>query len=316
MPTAPMIALVTRLSDAAEAELLALLGAALPGETVRSLRALSEADRAAVDIAVVANPDPADLAALPGLVWVHSLWAGVERLLAELPDFRRPIVRLVDPELARTMSEAALAWTYYLFRDMPAYARQQRARHWHPLPYRRPGAVTVGVLGLGKLGAAAATRIAAQGFDVTGWSRSPKALAGIRCRSGADGLAQLLAEADIAICLLPLTPATRGLLNAAALARMKPGAGLINFARGPIVETDALLEALEAGRPGHAVLDVFDREPLSADSPLWSHPGVTVLPHVSGPTDPGTGAEIVAAAIRGYRETGEIPPAVDPARGY
>ncbi len=147
--TSSLIALVTRLSDEAEAQWLDLLRAALPGETVLSLRAMTAEQRDQADIAVVANPDPNDLKSLPNIAWVHSLWAGVERLVAELPGFDRPIVRLVDPQLARNMSEAALAWTFYLFRDMPAYARQQEQKIWNALPYRRASDVTVGILGLG-----------------------------------------------------------------------------------------------------------------------------------------------------------------------
>ncbi|MBB94902.1 MAG: glyoxylate/hydroxypyruvate reductase A [Rhodobacteraceae bacterium] len=316
MSASHQIALVTRLSDEAEAEWLTLLRAALPAETIQSLRAMSQDDRADVDIAIVANPDPKDLSDLPNLVWVHSLWAGVERLVAELPGFTPPIVRLVDPQLARNMSEAALAWTYYLFRDMPAYARHQSAREWVQEPYRSASSVTVGLLGLGELGAASAARIQAQDFNVIGWSRSPKSLPGIDCLSGDDGLEDLLSRSDIVICLLPLTPQTRGLLNATTLGRMKTGAGLINFARGPIVDTEALIKALASGQVGHAVLDVFDQEPLPAESPLWDTPGITVLPHISGPTDPETGAQVVAGNIIRFRQTGELPESVNLTRGY
>lgn len=217
--TSSLIALVTRLSDEAEAQWLDLLRAALPGETVLSLRAMTAEQRDQADIAVVANPDPNDLKSLPNIAWMHSLWAGVERLVAELPGFDRPIVRLVDPQLARNMSEAALAWTFYLFRDMPAYARQQEQKIWNALPYRRASDVTVGILGLGELGSASADRIRAQDFNVTGWSRSQKDLPGVTCRSGEAGLTQVLGESDIILCLLPLTPATRGLLNAERLGR-------------------------------------------------------------------------------------------------
>lgn len=316
MPVPPKIALVTRLSDEAEANWLALLRAALPGEIIESLRQMTLSDHAAVDIAIVANPDPASLRQLPNIGWVHSLWAGVERLVAELPGFDRPIVRLIDPQLARNMSEAALAWTYYLFRDMPAYARQQRSQQWVQQPYRSAATVTVGILGLGELGAAAAERIRAQDFNVLGWSRSQKDLPGIVCLSGDDGLEQLLSRSDIVICLLPLTAATHGLLGPKTLAQMRPGAALINFARGPIVDTDALLAALDDGRLDHAVLDVFDQEPLPESSLLWDHPGITVLPHISGPTDPRTGAQVVAGNIRAFRETGALPDSVDLTTGY
>lgn len=269
----------------------------------------------------MANPDPAEVALLPNLAWIQSLWAGVERLVRDLKGNGVPIVRLIDPELARTMAEAVLAWTYYLQRDMPAYRRQQEAGTWRQHAYRPPAEVAVGLLGLGALGSAAAERLTGAGFRVAAWSRSPKDSPkdlppGVTGFSGPEGLTGLLAASDVAVCLLPLTEATRGLLNGERLAAMKPGAGLINFGRGPIVAPDALLAALDAGHLSHAVLDVFEVEPLPPDSPLWRHPGVTVLPHISGPTTPASAASVVAGNVRAYRDTGRIPAAVDVARGY
>lgn len=311
------IAFLGNLDPDEEAEFLAALATALPEETFRPFRTLTPAERAAVRIAVVANPDPAEVALLPNLAWIHSLWAGVERLVRDLGTGSAPLVRLVDPELARTMAEAVLAWTYYLQRDMPAYRRQQEAATWRQLPYRPPGEVGVGLLGLGALGSAAAERLVQAGFRVAAWSRAPKPVpVGVTGFSGPDGLAGLLAASDIVVCLLPLTGETRGLLDAGRFAAMKPGAGLINFGRGAIVETEALIAALDAGRVSHAVLDVFPVEPLPPDSALWRHPGVTVLPHISGPTTPGSAAAVVAGNVRAYRATGRIPAAVDVARGY
>lgn len=311
------IAFLGNLDADEEAGFLAALAAALPEETIRPFRALSAAERAGIRIAIVANPDPAEVAQLPNLAWIQSLWAGVERLVRDLGPDSAPIVRLIDPELARTMAEAVLAWTYYLQRDMPAYRRQQEAATWRQRAYRPPGEVTVGLLGLGALGSAAADRLVQAGFRVAAWSRSPKdvppAVTGF---SGLGALRDLLGASDVVVCLLPLTGETRGLLDAGRLAAMKPGAGLINFGRGPIVVTDALLAALDAGRLSHAVLDVFEVEPLPADSALWRHPGVTVLPHISGPTTPASAAAVVAGNVRAYRASGRIPAAVDVARGY
>ncbi|WP_269715350.1 2-hydroxyacid dehydrogenase [Caulobacter sp. NIBR2454] len=307
------IAFVNRLPPTDEAIWLEALAAAMPELALRRLGDLTETERALVEIAIVANPDPADLGRLPNLKWVHSTWAGVERLVSELGAAAPPIIRLVDPELARTMAEAVLAWTYYLSRDMPAYAHAQRERRWAPRAYRHTQETTVGLLGLGALGAAAAPRLGDAGFKVTGWSRTPKELPGVTFQAD---LADVLAQADIVVCLTPLTAQTRGLLNAERLAQMKPGAALINFARGPIVVTDDLLAALDAGRLSHAVLDVFDTEPLPASSPLWDHPAVTVLPHISAVTDRRTASLIVADNIRRYLDHGVIPQAVDFGRGY
>ena len=309
------IALVGCRSPRQEVEYLRLLSAAMPEERLVPFRAMDRAERAAARVAVVADPDPDEVAALPGLVWVQSLWAGVEKLVGVF-DRPLPIVRLVDREMARTMAEAVLAWTYYLQRDMPAYARQQRARDWRPHPYRRPSDLVVGLLGLGALGTAAADRLGGAGFRVVGWSRTAKAAAGIETFHGAAELPAMLGRCDILVCLVPLTPETRGLVDAERLSALKPGAALINFARGPIVVTGDLIAALDAGHLSHAVLDVFDAEPLPPDSALWAHPGVTVLPHVSGPTDMDSAAATVAENLRTYRRTGRPPQGVDAARGY
>jgi glyoxylate/hydroxypyruvate reductase A len=312
---AEAVALVGCKSPEQEAEYLQILSAAMPEERLVPFRAMDAAAREAARIAIVANPDPAEVAALPGLVWVQSLWAGVEKLVGAF-DRPLPIVRLVDREMARTMAEAVLAWTYYLQRDMPAYARQQRDRVWRPHPYSKPADTTVGLLGLGALGTEAAGRLVGAGFRVIGWSRTPKTVAGIDTFHGAESLPAMLSRCDILVCLVPLTPETRGLVNAARLAALKPGAALINFARGPIVVIEDLIAALDAGHLAHAVLDVFEVEPLPAESALWSHPGVTVLPHVSGPTDMDSAAATVAANLRAYRRTGRPPQGVDTARGY
>ncbi|RRH74310.1 2-hydroxyacid dehydrogenase [Falsigemmobacter faecalis] len=311
-----LLALVTRSSDAEEDRWLAHLRAAMPGEEIRSLRGLSEDERARVDVAIVANPDPADLELLPNLKWVHSLWAGVERLVAELQGFTAPVVRLTDPELARNMAEAVLAWTYYLQRDMPAYAKAQREKTWAPRPYVKPSQLRVGLLGLGKLGGRAAERLLDAGFQVSGWSRSLKSLAGVTCHAGEAGLSEMLGEADILVSLLPLTAQTRGLLNAARFAQMKPGAQIINFGRGPVIDDEALLAALRSGQIGHAVLDVFAVEPLPPEHPYWSTPGVTVLPHISAETDRVTASALVAGNIAAWRAGGQLPETVDFAAGY
>jgi glyoxylate/hydroxypyruvate reductase len=295
---------------------LAALQEAMPEERIVPLDALDADARAACDVAIVANPRPDDLRTLPNLKWVHSVWAGVERLVADLRDTGLKVVRLVDPQLADTMAEAVLAWTLYVHRDMPRYAAQQAARQWIAHEYARPADKTVALLGLGALGEAAARRLVAAGFDVCGWSRTRKALPNITCYAGNDELPAMLARADIVVCLLPLTPQTRGIMNAGAFGALRKRTSLINFARGPIVDDAALRAALDDGRLAHAVLDVFAQEPLPEDAWQWSHPCVTVLPHISAPTDRRTASAIVAANIRRFRTTGETPATVDQALGY
>lgn len=294
----------------------AALQQAMPAERIVLLDALDARERAACEVAIVANPDPRDLRSLPQLQWVHSVWAGVERLVGDLQDSPVAIVRLVDPQLAETMAEAVLAWTLYLHRDMPRYARQQAASQWRAHDYVPPQAKTVALLGLGALGLASAAKLLAAGFQVSGWSRSRKAVPGVQCFSGAAELPALLAGADILICLLPLTPQTEAMLDAAALGQLRPGASLINFARGAVLDDEALRAALDAAHLEHAVLDVFRAEPLPAAQWQWRHPRVTVLPHISAPTNRSTASAIVAANIQHYRQSGTMPAAVDKQRRY
>ncbi len=291
------------------------LGAALPGHRVVAPEDVPDADAAAVRVAIVGNPNPEALARFTGLEWVHSVWAGVDKLIGRLPDDLR-IARLVDPVLADTMAEGVLAHTLYLHRRVPEYLAQQRDHVWRALDHPRAADRTVAILGLGELGRAAAGVLTAAGFTVTGWSRSPREVPGVTAYSGAETLPQVMASADIIVVLLPLTDATRGMLNAGMLANCRPGTGIINVARGPIIDRAALVAALDEGRIGHAVLDVFDLEPLPADDAMWDHPAITVMPHVAAITDMDSASRIVADNLARYFETGATPETIDAKRGY
>lgn len=292
------------------------LSNAMPGQRIVLLSEMDAESRASCTVAIVANPDPADLKLLPQLRWVHSVWAGVEKLVADLSDSSLPIVRLVDPQLAQTMAEAVLGFTLYLHRDMPAYARQQAKRQWHPLEYVRAEDRTVSVLGLGALGSAAAKRLSDNGFRVCGWSQSRSQIPNVETFEGLSGFNAMLARTDILVCLLPLTPQTRGLINANTLTSLREGASLINFSRGSIVNDADLKSALDSGRLRHAVLDVFEEEPLPSTQWHWGHPSVTVLPHCSAPTGRDTASAIVAKNIARYMANGAIPESVNRSRGY
>lgn len=289
------------------------LQAALPGE--RFVTSAGAADD--IDVAIVANPPTGALAGLPRLKLIQSLWAGVERLLADgsVPP-GVPVARMVDPAMNAAMAETALWATLSLHRGFFRYARLQREARWAPHRQRRADEVTVAVLGLGQMGGAAARRVAAQGYRVLGWSTGRAAPGGVETRVGETALAPLLASADIVINLLPLTAETRGLFNANRLAHMKRGAGLVNLARGAhVVEAD-LLAALDTGQVGHAVLDVFDTEPLPPAHPFWRHPRVSVLPHAAAQTDPRTAAAVAAANVRAMREGRPLAHRADRDRGY
>lgn len=311
-----IITFVARLNEAETAAWIATLSMAMPQERIIAFQQLSAEERATATVAIVANPDPTQLDQLPALQWVQSLWTGVERLLTELRNPNIGIVRLEDPQLAATMAEAVLAWTLYLHRDMPAYAAQQRARVWHARPFRLPAERRVAILGLGHMGARAAQTLLANDFDVIGWSRTGKIIEGVKTFAGDATLNDVLAQADIVVCILPLTADTRNLLNKNRLAHFKAHAALINFGRGAIVNTSDLIAALDHGTLSHAVLDVFDTEPLSKESALWHHEKVTVLPHISAPTHRNSATKVVAENIARYRATGVMPKTVNRKVGY
>lgn len=313
------ILLVTSLEPAEEAAWRAALVEAMPGETLLGATESGHVESGAApsaEIAIVANPPPGALAGLPALRWVHSLWAGVDRLVLDdtLPPV--PVVRLVDPALAGAMAEAVATAVLHLHRDLPRYAEQQRQGLWRQHAVRPARERRVTLLGMGEMGSAAAKLLQAIGFTVQGWSRSGTARDGVPVLSGPEGWARALACTDILVNLLPLTVETRGLLDRAAFARLPLGAALVNYGRGAHVVEGDLIEALDAGVLSHAILDVFETEPLPRGHRLWLHPGVTILPHVAAPTTLASAAAIVAAAVRAFRETGRVPAGIDRARGY
>lgn len=296
------------------------LRSALPTVDLRMLSAIPEDRLADVTVAIVAGPSATQLASMPNLRLVQSTWAGVEAVLPAVPDGVE-VARMVDPQLGLTMAEAVLAWTLYLHRDMPRYARQQRDGTWIEHEPVRASDRRVGILGLGALGRVAAETLRDQRFDVAGWSRHPKVIDGVACfhdGAGGGGIEALLERSDIVVNLLPHTTATTGLLGREAFARLPSGASLINFGRGATVVDDAVLDALNSGHLDHAVLDVFVTEPLPDGHPYWDHPRVTVLPHISGPTSTDTAASIAADNVRAFLADGTLPAdaLVDRTRGY
>lgn len=283
---------------------------------------------ASIDVAVVANPPPGALQGLHGLRLVQSLWAGVDRLLADATLPRDvPIARMVDPMMTRAMAETAVWATLAVHRGFFTYARQQAEARWLQHAQRRVEEVPVLVLGQGQMGGAAARALAALGYPVSGWSSgaasradaqeaAPAVQADIRRLYGWPALGPALAYAQVVVNLLPLTSRTRGLIDARFLAAMPRGAALLNLARGAHVVDDDLLEALDDGHIGHAVLDVFQAEPLSAQHRFWRHPRVTVLPHVAALTDLRSAAAVVAANLLRVARGEPARHLVHRARGY
>ena len=283
---------------------LTALGAAMP--EVDWLTVPQARERAAdVHAAVVANPAPGTLQGLPQLRLVQSLWAGVDRLLADTtlpPDV--PVARMVDPAMTAAMAQTALWAVLSLHRGFFTYARRQQAGRWLPHGQCRADEVPVLVLGQGEMGRAASAAIAAQGYPVQGWRRDGAALA------------SLLPQATIIINLLPLTPATRGLLNANFFNALPPQASIVNLARGAHVVDADLLAALNGGHLQHAVLDVFNTEPLPPTHAFWQHPQVTVLPHAAAMTDERSAAAVVAHNLRALWAGQPLLHLVDRQRSY
>jgi glyoxylate/hydroxypyruvate reductase len=259
-----------------------LLEQALPND-----RFVSEAGND-VDIAIVATPPAGTLARLSRAKLIQSLWMGVEKLLAD-PGLPKgvPIARLIDPGMVAAMSESVLAHVLDWHRHHYRYRAQQAERQWRRRKQYLACDRTVGLLGLGELGSDAAKKLLALGFNVAGYSRRPKQISGVQSFTE---LAPMLRVTDALVCLLPLTPQTRGMLNLSLFRRLARdgvfGApALMNAGRGGLqVEAD-ILAALDEGILGAATLDVFETEPLPPSSRLWGHPRVTVTPHNSAISD-------------------------------
>lgn len=270
-----------------------------------------------IDWAVVWKPPAGALARLPNLRCVLSLGAGVDHILLD-PGYPRdvPLSRVVDPYLTAGMSEYVVLHVLAHHRDLPRSLGHQAAGRWKPFTAPRADETRVGILGLGELGLDAARKLRPFGYRLAGWSLGRKAEPGVESFAGAGELGAFLARSDILVCLLPLTPATRGILNSAAFDRLPRGARLINAARGGhLIESD-LIAALDEGQIGGATLDVFQSEPLPATSPLWTHPKVIVTPHIAAITDPRSTAQQMAESMARVRR-GEAPlNPVDLTKGY
>ncbi|MCL1627355.1 glyoxylate/hydroxypyruvate reductase A [Roseibaca sp. V10] len=253
---------------------------------------VTDAPAQTVDYIVYAPSSPLqDFTPFTNCRAVLSLWAGVERIVGNAT-LTQPLARMVDPSLTQGMVEYVVGHVlrYHLALDKPATS-------WTPVVPPLAQDRCVGFLGLGELGRACAGALRALGFDVAGWSRSPRQLEGIACHSGPEGLRAVLARSDILVTLLPDTPATTNILNATTLAHLPRGARIINPGRGTAIDDAALLAALDQGQIAAATLDVFRTEPLPENHPFWHHPNVTVTPHIAAATRTETASDVIAANI-------------------
>jgi len=278
------------------------------------------ADRdAQAEFALVWRPEAEWLAGQMGLRAVFNLGAGVDAIAPLLHRLHPgvPLIRLEDAGMGRQMADYVAEGVLHAYRRMLDYAEQQAQQRWQPLPLPPRASFTVGFLGLGQMGAAAARRVAAMDFPIHACTRSGRAVAGLNCQVvGLGSLDEFLAQTRVLVVLLPLTADTRGLLDYAALSRLPQGAHLINASRGAVVDQADLLDLLQSGHLASALLDVFATEPLPADDPLWRHSRVRITPHVAAQTLVGPSAAQIVRKIAAI-ERGESPGGVvDMRLGY
>ena len=275
-------------------------------------------DPATIEAAVVwTSHDMAELRRYPNLRLIVSMGAGVDHLLRPPgPPPGVPVARLKDARLTQGMTEWVVFNVLRFHRQDPEYRALQAERRWEELPAPETASRRVGILGLGELGGAAAAALLALGFPVMGWSRAPKDRPGVEGFHGAGGLEAMLGRSDILVCLLPLTPETRSILDRRTLGLLPRGAYLLNAARGGHVAQNDLLAALNSGHIAGAALDVFEPEPLPPDHPFWSHPRVAMTPHAASITIPSSAAPQVVENLRRARTGQPLINLVDFSAGY
>lgn len=268
------------------------------------------------DFAVVWSPPQQFLDEQPRLKGIFNIGAGVDALMKLRLPPEAMVVRLDDAGMSVQMAEFVCHAVIRHFREFDVYAADAVSAKWGFRRPRQRADFPVGVLGLGVLGARVAQAVAGFEFPVLGWSRSGKEVPGVRCYAGESELSAFLSATRILVCLLPLTPATANILNRESLARLQPGGYLINVARGGHLVDDDLLALLDSGHLAGAALDVFRTEPLPAAHPFWTHPKITVTPHVSARTLRDESVAQIARKIRALEQGDPIAGVVDRQRGY
>ncbi len=270
-----------------------------------------------VEFVLVWGHDPGELLRFPNLKFICSMGAGVDHMFRDpkLPE-GVPIVRLVDRLLATNMAEYVLLAVLRYHRQYHEYRELQRRREWKLLPAPSTGTKRVGIMGLGNIGGTTARLLVRLGFDVAGWDHRPIEIRGVELFRGDENFIPFLERTEIVSCLLPLTPATQGTLNARAFSALPEGAYVINSARGGHLVEEDLLAALDSGHIAGATLDVFNSEPLPDNHPLWTHPKVVLTPHASSITIPRSVIPQIVENIKRARAGLLLNHLVDPVAGY
>ncbi len=272
---------------------------------------------AAVSCVLAFRPPRGVFAGLSGLRLIHSTGAGVNGLL-DAPDRPAgvPVARVVAEEVTQGMAQHVVHAVLRETREHRPYDATQREGRWVRRMQRHARDTTVGIMGLGALGAGVAAVLRLLGYRLRGWSRTRKDVAGVESFAGEAEMAAFLGGSDVLVVLLPLTPGTRGIVGASALGMLPRGAVVVSAGRGGQVDEAALLAALDSGHLSHAHLDVFEQEPLPEGNPLWGHPGITLTPHIAAAPYPPA---VVRAVLENVaRVEAGLPPlnAVDVAAGY
>lgn len=290
------------------------LNAALQEKGLKAMVSPDVAPDKADYLVYAPNDHTGDFSVFPKLKAVLSLWAGVERIVGN-PTLQVPLARMVDDGLREGMTEWVVGHTlrYHLGMDRHVINHDHRwAPHSPPLARDR----TVTILGLGQLGCAAGAALQTLGFNLVGWSRRPKTIAGFVSHTGQDGLKTALSQAQTLVLLLPDTAQTRNILNRETLAWLPKRAVILNPGRGTLIDDDALIEAVTSGHLAGATLDVFRTEPLPATHPFWNTQGITITPHIAAETRPGTASAVIADNIARMERGAPLLNVVDRDNGY
>lgn len=294
------------------------LAKAIPGANVREWK---EGDNGHADYALVWHP-PVEMLAGRKLKAVFALGAGVDSILSKLkahPEMLAPSIplfRLEDTGMGLQMQEYAVSQVLHWFRRFDDYQAQKNESVWRPLAEYSREEFTIGIMGAGVLGAKVAESLQAWGFPLRCWSRSRKSWPGVESFAGEEELAAFLSQTRVLINLLPNTAETVGIIHAGLLAQLQDGAYVLNLARGVHVNEDDLLSALESGKLKGAMLDVFSREPLPKESPLWKHPRVAMTPHIAAVTRPAEAVKFISHTILQLENGEPVTGQVDRQRGY